>query len=122
MGRLRDGMRRLAERLGEVEGRSVTYTRGEATVVVTAIIGRVPVVVRERLSGEASFVSRNRDYILTVPSELAEFGLPADGDRIVDTDPDDGGTFELRPLEGEPSWRWCDGYGSALRLHTLKVG
>lgn len=124
MGRTRDAMRRLVARQAEIDGRSVTYTRGELVAVVTALVGRVPVVVRERLGGEASFVSRNRDYILTAPAEefTATFGVPADGDRVTDADPDDGGTFELRPLEGEPSWRWTDGHGTALRLHTLKVG
>lgn len=122
--RMRDAMRWLAQKKAETDGRAVTYTRGTSSVTLTVVVGRVPFVVRDR-QGLVTTVARQRDYILPDPAAL-DFGAgkvnPEAGDRVTDPDPDDGGTFELVAPEGEHCWRWTDGYGTALRLHTLKVG
>lgn len=103
-------------------GRTVNYTRAGQTVAVEVFTGRVTVVTRDR--GGVATVARSRDYFLR-PAAL-DFGAgpvrPAANDRITDPDPVEGGTFDVVPLEGEPSWRWTDEFKILIRLHCLEGG
>lgn len=44
--------------------------------------------------------------------------VPERGDEIIY----DGRVFEVLAPNGEPVWRWTDGYRTAMRIHTKEAG
>ena len=118
MGRLNQAMARLASRQLEVNGESITYTRGAVSLPVTALIGRTAQPADDA-NGRTSVNQEERDFLLD-PSEILFGGSPTDprkGDRITY----DGATWEVWPTIGnEQCWSPSDTYGHMIRIHTRR--
>lgn len=107
---------RLGSRLKSRIGNSVTYSRvGSATETITAWRGNEQEDVTNP-GGQVSRVdSTDRDYLF-LAADLA-MGEPEEGDRIADS----GETFEVKPVQGNPAWRWSDESRLIRRVHTKQV-
>lgn len=109
----------LPDRLQQVAGASVSYTRGGTTRTVTAAIGRT--VFSSTLEGGPRIEFGDRDYLIEA-AELTAFGDPAIGDRITETLAGDQRVWEvMTPGTGEPAWRWSDPQHTRFRIHTTRV-
>jgi len=98
---------------------TVTYSRGGASVQLAASRGRSE-HARETTDGLVT-VALSADWLLgaadlVLGDELAE---PAPGDRIAAS----AGTFEVLPPSGSGTdcWRWEDGHGRTMRVHTKRI-
>ncbi len=110
-----------------VAGRLVTYSRGEASVELTAAVGST-----RYEAGEAADVlveHRTRDYLIAAAD--LDFGSgpvePARDDEIRDTvcsAPEVAGVVLVCKVlgpPGEPPFRYCDPAHAQLRVHTVTV-
>ena len=101
--------------------RTVTYTRGEAQVDVSASIGKTLFEV-----DAGSFVAErieSRDYLIfSADLVLDEVQvLPERGDRIRETDGEVVYVYEVLAPGSEPHFRFSDPYRKTLRVHTKLV-
>ena len=118
MGRLSAGMARLASRQLEVNGESITYTRGAEALPLTAVRGRTKQPA-DGTNNRTTVESSDIDFLLP-PSELVFGGVvsePLKGDRIT------AGTevYEVWPtVSGEQCWTPSDSYGHLIRAHTRR--
>jgi len=58
------------------------------------------------------------DFLVSAADLAGTFGEPLSGDRIVF----DGAVFEVLDLPGQGCWRWSDGFGNTMRIHTKRIG
>jgi hypothetical protein len=110
----------LADVMETHEGEAVTYRRrGKADIAITAARGRNQPQSAALADGRAELTVTPQDWL--VKPAAINFGAgavdPADGDRIIDAA---GAVYELKPRDGEPSWRKSDPYGNLLRLRTTR--
>lgn len=117
---LSSALAHLATVLETEEGESVTYKRrGKTDITVTAVRGRNQPQSAALADGRADLTVTPQDWL--VKPAAIDFGDgaadPADGDRIVDAA---GAVYELKPRDGEPSWRRSDPFGRLLRLRTTR--
>lgn len=122
---LKSGVEWLANQLQEHVGRSVTYTRGAASVTLTVTLGRKLLKVGDDLGG-LRMVMTDRDYIIVAADLVLSGSLttPAKGDTITDAGDPDGvsRTWEvLSPGGDEAPWNWSDPYRILIRVHTKQV-
>lgn len=111
----------MIRRKKQADGRSVTYTRGDSSLSLTAWLGRT---LFSRLAspgvGGAAVEWGDRDYLVAV-ADLT-LGEPALGDRITETINGTAVVFEvLTPDTGEPAWRYSDPTRTVWRIHTKRV-
>lgn len=110
---------RLATRLKSRVGNSVTYSRLSGTTTtsetITAWRGNEQESVVNPLSQVARVDSTDRDYLF-LAADLA-MGEPRKGDRITDGSE----VFELKPVQGNPVWRWSDESRKIRRVHAIQV-
>lgn len=111
---------RLFARLKARVGVSVTYTRNagrptEASETVTAVRGNELEQVTNPGGQAARVDTADRDYLILASDLL--MGEPEKGDRITDA----GEVFELKPVQGNPAWRWSDHARVIRRVHTTQV-
>lgn len=110
---------RLAARLKSRVGNSVTYSRLSGTTTTSETITAWRGNEQEQVVTSGVVSSRvdstDRDYLF-LATDLA-MGEPRRGDRITD------GTevFELRPVAGNPAWRWSDESRLIRRVHASPV-
>jgi hypothetical protein len=110
------------------DGRTVTYTRGAASMTFTAWPGAA-LFSRTTEEPGPSVVRSEADYLFAVAdwTQAAVGGLPQTGDRITDptvTDPAIGSAvvFELQPpTKGEPVMRYSDALRTVFRVHLKRV-
>lgn len=120
---LSDGLAHLANTLADtdVAAELVTYKRRGKTDItdMVAVRGRNQPQSAALADGRADLTVTPQDWL--VKPAAIDFGDgaadPADGDRIVDAD---GAVYELKPRDGEPSWRKSDPFGNMLRLRTTR--
>lgn len=96
-----------------VSGVAVTYTRGAATLALTAIPARGEHTLNV---GEVSTIFQTRDYLI-LADELAFSGavtLPARGDTITEG----GVTRDVLSISGSPGWEYTDQTRQLIRVHT----
>lgn len=106
---------RIASRLKGRAGVSVTYKRGTSTYTLTVWRGNELENVEIAGQSITRLDSTERDYLF-LASDLS-IGEPAKGDRIIDN----GETFELMPVQGNPIWRWSDESRTIRRVHVKQV-
>jgi hypothetical protein len=58
------------------------------------------------------------DFLVSAADFTATFGEPQVGDRVVA----DGAVYEVLELPGQGCWRWSDGFGNTMRIHTKRIG
>lgn len=111
----------LAGQLQEAAGEAIVYTRGEANLQLTAVLGRTPF---RFIDDEGySTLERRRDFLVPA-ADLVVGGQrfePAAADLITRTV--DGVARKYRPNapNGEPCWRPADPAGRLVRIHTIEV-
>ena len=101
--------------------KTVTYSRGAASVEVAATVGRTVFRTVEDYGVEVREVSR--DYLITAADLiLAEVVVrPVAGDQIEEVGGETTYTYEVMSFAGEPEWRWSDPHYDTLRVHTKLV-
>ena len=100
---------------------SVTYSRGAASVSVSATLGRTTYQI-DRGDG-ISVEERTRDYLIAVADlVLSSVAVePQPGDRIVEAGAPTK-TYEVMAPEGtETSWRFCDEHRQTYRIHAKLI-
>lgn len=107
-------------------GVSVTYSRGNDSVSLTAVVGRTlfSSVSPGTGNGRASVEWGDRDYLIRV-ADLVLNGspiTPQKGDQITHTVNGVSLVFELMTPTGEPAWRYSDELRTTYRIHTKRVG
>lgn len=106
---------RIASRLKSRAGVSVTYRRSGTDYTLTVWRGNELENVETPGGNVVRLDSTERDYLF-LASDLS-IGVPATGDRIIDN----GETFELLPVQGNPIWRWSDESRTIRRVHVKQV-
>lgn len=116
MGRLSEGMERLAERLLEKNGEAITYTRGATTLNLTAFPDLTQETV-ETTNGQTAVRETFRTFKLDPATIVfaSVVSAPLKGDRIGW----DGKVWEAAAIiEGEKCWKPCDSHGHMIRTYT----
>lgn len=111
----------LEDRRTEHATSTVTYQRGNDTVVVSASIGRTIFDVDNGFGVVER--TETRDF-LVLTDELVLGGartLPERGDRVRETQGTTTFVYEVMAPGKEPHWRYSDPYRKALRIHTKHV-
>ena len=96
---------------------TVTYSRGTASVSISAAIGNSAFTLD---NGNVVLNLESRDYLFAA-ADLVLNGnavTPLPGDRITEAD---GQVYEVLPIAGEPAWRYSDNARTSLRVHTRQV-
>ena len=110
---------RIASRLKSRIGNSVAYSRKSGSTTTTETITAWRGNEQEDVTNPGGQVSRvdstDRDYLF-LATDLA-MGEPEEGDRITDGSE----TFEVKPVQGNPAWRWSDESRLIRRVHTKQV-
>ena len=109
------GSAMLARQLKVAGGVSVTYRRSGTDYTLTVWRGNELENVETPGGNVVRLDSTERDYLF-LASDLS-IGEPATGDRIIDN----GETFELLPVQGNPIWRWSDESRTIRRVHVKQV-
>lgn len=97
----------------------IAYIRGAEEATLTAGRGRTTF---ENLNASGVLIRiESRDFLIATDELIlaGEITLPVRGDKIRETD-EAGNTceYEILELNGEPAWRYSDGYRLQLRVHT----
>jgi hypothetical protein len=114
VSRMSQAMTRLADRLADRHGESVTYARGATTAAVTAVPGRTNFRTSDA-NGRSVIERSDADFTILVAA-LTAFGEPAVGDRITWG----SGVYEVYSPTGEPCFRTADQFGYSYRIHTRR--
>ena len=111
----------LEDRRTEHATSTVTYQRGNDTVVVSASIGRTIFDVDNGFGVVER--TETRDFlVLTDDLVLGGAGtLPERGDRVRETQGTTTFVYEVMAPGKEPHWRYSDPYRKSLRIHTKHV-
>ena len=119
---LKDAATWLAGQRKAHASQSVTYSRGAASVSLSATIGRRI----DQVDRESGFhtETEDRDYLIDT-ADLVLSGsvtLPEPGDQIVEIDGDKQHTYEvMSPPGDEPHFRYSDNHRVTLRIHTKRI-
>lgn len=115
---LETGLDYLARWQQAHHSQQVVYTRGAASITLTATLGRSEF---EQVGDAVGLVRyESRDFLIAAADLVLASGavLPAEGDRITWA----GQIYEVMAPGGAPAWRHCDPYNKRLRIHTKCVG
>ena len=121
---LRQGSQWLAGVLKQHAASPVTYSRPPAdedgetiALYIAATVGKTDY---EKLDQYGMPVGATASDFLVAGADLAAtFGEPKVGDRITT---DDGVVYEVLDVPGQGCWRWTDGFGNTMRIHTKRIG
>lgn len=123
---LQDGLEVLESERKEHMSRPtrVAYARGAEIVPdgVTAMIGSSSFDVDDDVGGGVLEL-QSRDFIIA-SADIVLAGvetLPVDGDKITETRAGGEFVYEVHEIGGERCYRFCDGQGVTLRIHTKEV-
>lgn len=112
-------MDRLADRLLEQDGRSITYRQGATTVVsgITAVPTDESYTVYD---GEGGFTKiQSIDWIVKKTDLAGVTARP--GDRIAETRVDEARMYEVMPIDKRPCCEDHDNAGVMVVLHTKRI-
>lgn len=120
MSRINLAATRALDRTTQTHGITITLSRGtNSTPGIAAIVGSTKA---ETAIDDGGAVIRTplRDYLIKANLYLINGTAvdPQNGDKITESD---GTIFEVRPLGGEPCWRYCDPGRTYLRIHAKQV-
>lgn len=119
---LRQGSQWLAGVLKQHAASLVTYSRPPADeedetveLEIAATLGKTDY---EKLDPYGMPVGATAsDFLMAAADLTGTFGEPQVGDRIVCS----GAMYEVLELPGQGCWRWSDGFGSLIRIHTKRI-
>ena len=120
---LRQGSQWLAGVLRQHAASPVTYSRPPADeddetveLELAATLGKTDY---EKLDEYGMPVGATAtDFLVSAADFTGTFGEPQAGDRIVFA----GAVYEVLELPGQGCWRWSDGFGNTMRIHTKRIG
>ena len=120
---LRQGCQWLAGVLKQHASSPVTYRRPPADeedetveLEIAATLGKTEY---EKLDQYGLPVGATAtDFLVSAADFAGTFDEPQAGDRIVC----DGAVYEVLELPGQGCWRWSDGFGNTMRIHTKRIG
>jgi len=127
---LRQGSQWLAGVLKQHASSQLTYSRppadDEDEVLESEIAATLGKTDYEKLDQYGLPVGATATDFLISAADLptgqagftATFGEPQVGDRVVL----DGAVYEVLELPGQGCWRWSDGFGNTMRIHTKRIG
>jgi hypothetical protein len=92
---------------------SVTYTRGSSSITISATSGKTAFRIVDEYG--RSVIVFSKDFLVLVDD--LTFGEPAVGDKITD----DGRTFEVLSVAGEPHFKLSDYNGQTYRIHAKEI-
>lgn len=98
-------------------GVPITYTRGDVSIHVTAIVGQTDTESADH--DGVTVRSATRDYLIDA-ADLVFEGAPTEprrGDQITQA----GRTFEAQPIGGQPAARWSGRDHQRWRIHTREI-
>lgn len=115
-----NAIKAMTDTLRDAAGVAVTYSRGEHSVEITAVVGHTDVEMEDDRGSR--MVSPTRDYLIAADELILDGSEtePEDGDRIVQVVGATRYTYELSPLM-DRCWRYSDSGGDTLRCHTLEI-
>lgn len=109
----------LSTQLEYAAGVTVSYTRSDTTVSITAVVGQTLDVSQANTGTLTEY--GERDYLIKA-TEITSLGEPLIGDRITETLAGSSHVFEvMSPTNGEPAWRWSDAERTVYRVHCKRV-
>lgn len=114
--RMTEAVNRLVTRFTTYASVTVTYTRGEFSVTLTATVGRTPYDIEQ---GGAVVAYESRDYIIKAEDLVLddEVVKPSRGDRITDGSK----TYEVNVPGNMNVFESIGSDGSVLKIHTKAV-
>ena len=120
---LRQGCQWLAGVLKQHASSQVTYSRppadDEDEVLELEIAATLGKTEYEKLDQYGLPVGATAtDFLVSAADFAGTFGEPQVGDRVVA----DGAVYEVLELPGQGCWRWTDGFGNTMRIHTKRIG
>ena len=120
---LRQGSQWLAGVLKQHAASQVTYSRpptdDEEEPLESEIAATLGKTDYEKLDQYGLPVGATAtDFLVSATDFTGTFGEPQVGDRIVFA----GAVFEVLELPGQGCWRWSDGFGNTMRIHTKRIG
>jgi len=120
---LRQGCQWLASVLKQHASSRVTYSRPPADdegepveLEIAATLGRTDYEKSDQYGLPISATAT--EFLVSAADFTGTFGEPQVGDRVVF----DGAVYEVLELPGQGCWRWTDGFGSLMRIHTKRIG
>ncbi len=100
---------------------TVTYSRGENSVELSAAIGNTPF----ELDDGHGVITRieSRDFLITAWDLVLDGSetVPQAGDKIRETVGSQGIVYEAMAPGDEPPYRYSDSHRHSLRIHTKQV-
>jgi len=120
---LRQGSQWLAGVLKQHASSPVTYSRPPADedgemleLEIAATLGKTDYEKSDQYGLPVGATAT--DFLVSAADLAGTFGEPEVGDRIVFA----GAVYEVLELPGQGCWRWSDGFGSLMRIHTKRIG
>jgi len=120
---LRQGSQWLAGVLKQHAASPVTYSRppadedGETVELeIAATLGKTDYEKSDQYGLPVGATAS--DFLVSAADFTGTFGEPQVGDRIVFA----GAVYEVLELPGQGCWRWSDGFGNTMRIHTKRIG
>lgn len=118
---LSDAVAAAATAQQSLAGRTIIYTRGSASVTLTAVPTRTTreVDIGDGILGYIEF----HDYLIEAADLVLNSStvLPQPGDQVTDTINGTTQTLEAMPIGDEPCYRFSDCDRTLLRVHTKQV-
>jgi hypothetical protein len=113
----------LNRALGNADGVTLTYSRGAMAATLTGWPGNEQRDETQQPTEGTRRNSRERDYMIPYDAVwiAAGFAEPAVGDRIMETINGELTTWEIKPRDTEPAWRWAEDHWKRFRVHTRRV-
>jgi len=119
---LRQGSQWLSGMLKQHASSQVTYRRPPAGdeeeplgLEIVATLGKTDY---EKLDDYGMPIGAEAvDFLISAEDFTATFGEPQVGDRVVF----EVAVYEVLELPGQGCWRWTDGFGNTLRIHTKRI-
>ncbi|MDY3555307.1 hypothetical protein R5W24_004448 [Gemmata sp. JC717] len=107
----------LTAQLEEAAGEPITYTRGNQTFALTAVVGQT--LVSESEEGPARVAVSERDYLIAAAG--FPFATPAIGDVIGQTVGGVPLVFSIQSTDsGDPAWRYSDQTRAMWLIHVKR--
>jgi hypothetical protein len=120
---LRQGSQWLAGVLKQHASSPVTYSRPPADdegetleLEIAATLGKTDYEKSDQYGLPVGATAT--DFLVPAADFTGTFGEPQVGDRIVFA----GAVYEVLELPGQGCWRWSDGFGNTMRIHTKRIG
>ena len=119
---LRQGSQWLAGVLSQHAASPVTYSRpasggGDPVALeLSATLGKTDYEKSDEYGMPVGATAI--DFLVLATDFTTTFVEPRVGDRATF----DGVVYEVLELPGQGCWRWSDGYGNLLRIHTKRIG